>query len=43
MNEWEKLNEKSWPERKEFYGELNIENITDRDYMDAKKVLNTFK
>ena len=43
MNEWENLNEKSWPERKEFYGELNIGNITDGDYMDAKKVLNTFK
>ena len=27
MNEWEKLNEKSWPERKEFYGELNIEKL----------------
>ena len=42
MNEWEKLNEKLWLERKEFYDELNIKNITDGDYKDAKRVCKYF-
>ena len=32
MDDWEKFNEK-----KDFYSHLNIEDITDADYMHAKK------
>ena len=39
MDEWEKLNETSWTEKEEFYGNLNMDNITDVDYMHAKRVV----
>ena len=32
MDYWEKSNETSLPENKEFYGHLNIEDISDVDY-----------
>ena len=35
MDEWEKFNETSLPE-KEFYSNLNMEAITDADYMHAR-------
>ena len=38
MDEWEKFNETTLPEKKEFYSNLNIDNITDADYMHAKRV-----
>ena len=31
MNEWEKLNETTLPEKEEFYCNLNMEDITDAD------------
>ena len=31
MDDWEKLNETSLPEKEEFYGNLNMEGITDID------------
>ena len=31
MDDWEKLNETSLPEKEEFYGNLNMEGITDVD------------
>ena len=37
MNEWERFNETSLPKKEEFYGNLNIEDITEADYMHAKK------
>ena len=38
MDEWEKFNETSLPEIEEFYSNLNMEDITDADYMHAKRV-----
>ena len=31
MDEWEKFNETSLPEKEEFYRNLNMEDITDAD------------
>ena len=36
MGNWEKFNEKTLPEKEEFYTSLNMEDITDADYMHAK-------
>ena len=36
MDNWEKFNETSLPEIEEFYSNLNIEDITDADYAQAK-------
>ena len=38
MNEWKKFNETSLPEKEELYSNLNMEDITDADYMHAKRV-----
>ena len=38
MDKWEKVNETTLPEKEEFYSNLNIENITDVDYMHAKSL-----
>ena len=38
MDEWEKFNETSLPEKEEFYSNLNMGDITDADYMHAKRV-----
>ena len=32
MDNWEKINEASVPEKEEFYSHLNMEDITDADY-----------
>ena len=34
MNDWEKLNAISLPEKEDFYSHLNMEDITDADYKD---------
>ena len=39
----EKFNEASLPEKEEFYTNLNMEDITDPDYMYAKKVCKDFE
>ena len=36
MDEWENLNETSLPEKGEIYSTLNMEDITDADYMHTK-------
>ena len=36
MGNWEKFNGKTLPEKEEFYTSLNMEDITDADYMHAK-------
>ena len=43
MDDWEKFNETTLPEEEEFYSYLNLENITDADYMDAKRVCKDFE
>ena len=39
MNDsWERFDEKTIPLKKAFYSELNLENITDKDYKHVKRV-----
>ena len=42
MDDWEKFNETSLPEKEDFYSHLNMEDITDADYVYAKKVCKDF-
>ena len=42
MDEWEDINETTLPEN-EFYNNLNMENISDGDYMQAKRVCKGFE
>ena len=43
MDDWKKLNEISLPENEKFYSNLNMENITDADYMHSKRVCKDFE
>ena len=43
MDDWEKFNEAILPEKEEFYSNLNMEDITDADYMHAKRVCKDFE
>ena len=43
MDNWEKFNEKSLPNKEDFYSSLNMEDITDIDYRNAKKVFKGFE
>ena len=43
MDSWQRFNETSLPDKKEFYSNLTIENITDADKKHAKRVLEDFK
>ena len=43
MGDWEKFNETSSPENKEFYSNLKMEDITDSEYNHAKRVSNDFE
>ena len=43
MDSWERFNETSLPDKKAFYSELNLEDITDKDYAHAQKVFEEFK
>ena len=38
MDDWEKLNKTSLPEKEDFYTHLNMERITDADYAHAKTI-----
>ena len=42
MDDWEKFNETSLPGKENFYGHLNMEDITDADYEYAKRVCKDF-
>ena len=42
MNDWKKFNEKSFPEKYDFYNQLNVEDITDADHAHAKRVPKDF-
>ena len=37
MNEYERFNETSMPEKDDLYSNLNMENITDADYMHTNR------
>ena len=39
MDSWERFNETSLPPKKDFYSELNLEDISDKDYEHPKKCL----
>ena len=38
MDDWKKFNETSLPDNKEFYSNLNMEDITDLDYNHVKRI-----
>ena len=38
MDGWEKCNERALPEKEEFYSNLNMEDITDAEYIHGKRV-----
>ena len=42
MDDWEKFNEASLPEKGDFYSHLNMEGITDPDYTHAKRACKDF-
>ena len=42
INDGEKFNEASLPEKEDFYSHLNKEDITDADYVHAKRVYKDF-
>ena len=43
MDSWGRLNETSLPDKIAFYIELNLEDITDKDYVHAQKVWELFE
>ena len=43
MDSWEKCDETSLPDKKTFYSNLNLEDISDEDYTHAQKVWGVFK
>ena len=42
MDSWERFNETTLPPKKAFYSELNLEDISDKDYWHAQKVWEEF-
>ena len=42
MDDWEKFNETSLPEKEDFYSHLNMEDSTDADYAPTKRVCKDF-
>ena len=43
VDNWERFNEISLPDKKAFYSELNLEDITDKDYAHGQKVWEVFE
>ena len=43
MDDWGKFNETLLPGKEEFYSNLNMKNITDADYMHAKRACKDFE
>ena len=43
MDDWEKVNETLLPEKENFYSQLNMEDLTDADYTNAKTVCKDFE
>ena len=42
IDDWEKFNKKTLPEKEEFYISLNMEEVTDADYVHGKRVCKDF-
>ena len=42
MDSWEKLDETSLPPKEDFYSELTLEDISDKDYAHAQKVFKEY-
>ena len=42
MDSWERFNETSLPPKKDFYSELTLEDITDKDYNHTQKVFKEY-
>ena len=42
MDSWEIFNETSLPDKKYIYSELNLDDISDKDYLHAQKVFEEF-
>ena len=43
MDDWEKFNKTSLPEKENFYSRLKMEDDTDADYAHTKRVCNDFE
>ena len=43
MDSWERFAETLLPDKKYFYSELYLKDVTDEDYMHAQKVFEEFK
>ena len=43
MDSWERFNETSPPRKESFYSELNLEDISDKDYLHVQKVWDVFE
>ena len=43
MDSWEKFNKTALPPKKDFYSNLNLENISDEDYPHAQKLWHVFE
>ena len=43
MDGWEKFNATTLPEKENFYSHLNMEDITDTDYVHGKRVCKDFE
>ena len=43
MDDWEKFNEKTLPEKEDFYSGLNMKDFADPDYAHAKRVCKDFE
>ena len=43
MDSWERFNKASLPGKKAFHSELNLEEITDKDYTHAQNIFEEFK
>ena len=43
MDDWEKFNKSTLPEKEKFYSNLNLEDIAYADYMYAKRVCKYFE
>ena len=43
MDSWERFNKTSLPPKESFHNELNLENISDKNYLHAQKVWDVFE